>query len=384
MNVFLVVAAAFLITGAGMIYAPVMPTHAQQLGAPAWVLTSIPMGLPAIMSLVLLLPIGIYADNTGKRKEILIFAAVLTLLANVGLAYVNSWTALTLLRLLSGIPFAFLSLYGVLVAFMLPEEKRGTAMALGLGGAMLGMGFFQAMSGSLIGALGGFRGLYLFAAALAGAGTLCLLPVKAPVIKNPSAMSGQGIAEVISNKYILWTGLALCIYLVGWQMMYGSFPVVMGNVLKVPMNQQSLFFAVASLMLGFGTFIWGPIIDKIGAKGALLVGLLMSTVATLAIIPLSSKMWPYVILFWIATLGGVAGNPGGSTIATRSVKREQATLAMNTLFVFVTLPGVIGGAVAGPLLKSSGLNGMLIAAMILELLGAILVIKIPRLESKAE
>jgi MFS family permease len=378
MNVFLVVAAAFLITGAGMIYAPIMPTHAQQLGAPAWVLTSIPMGLPSIMALILLLPIGVYADNTGKRREILILAAILTLLANVGLAYVNTWPLLTLLRLLSGITFAFLSLYGVLVAFMLPEEKRGMAVALGLGGAMLGMGFFQAISGSLTEALGGFRGLYLFAAVLAGVGALCLLFVKAPVVKNPSSMSLQGILEVIGNKVILATGLALCVYLIGWQMMYGSFPVVMGNVLNVPMSQQSLFFAVASIMLGFGTFIWGPIIDKIGAKGALLVGLWISTVATLAIIPLSSKMWPYVILFWIATLGGVAGNPGGSTIATKAVKKEQATLAMNTLFIFVTLPGVIGGAVAGPLLNSSGLNGMLIAATILECLGALLVMRVPK------
>lgn len=384
MNVFLVVAAAFLITGAGMIYAPVMPFHAQQLGAPAWVLTSVPMGLPSIMSLVLLLPIGIYSDKTGKRKEVLILAAILTLLANIGLAYAKSWVGLTLLRLLSGIPFAFLSLYGVLVSFMLPEEKRGMAMGLGLGGAMLGMGFFQALSGSLLQALGGFSGLYLFSAALAGVGILCLLPVKAPAVKNPGATSLQGIGEVVTNKYILWTGFALCIYLIGWQMMYGSFPVVMGNVIKVPVNVQSLFFAIASLMLGFGTFFWGPVIDKVGAKGALLIGLLISAVATLGIIPLSSKMWPYVILFWIATLGGVAGNPGGSTIATRAVKIEQATMAMNTLFIFVTLPGVIGGAVSGPLLNSSGLNGMLIAATVLEFLGALLVLMIPKLEAKTE
>ncbi|MDI6894817.1 MAG: MFS transporter [Bacillota bacterium] len=379
MSVFLTVASGLFAAASGMLYAAVMPFHAKELGAPAWVVTSLPMGLPSILSLVLLLPIAIFADKTGKRKEILVVALVLTLLANIGLALAGSWVALTLWRLVSGIPFAFMSLFALLIAFMLPADRRGMAVGLGMGGSMLGMGIFQAMSGYLLEVVGGYRGLYYLAAALAGLAILLLLPVRAPVVKSPTGISGRDIAEVLTNRNILWTGFTLCVYLIGWQMMYGSFPIVLTGVLAVPIELQTVFFAVASVMLGFGTFIWGPVIDKIGARKALFAGLMMSTIATFVLKPLSAKMWPYVILFWVATLGGVAGAPGASTVATKSVRLEVATLAMNMTFLFVMLPGIVGGVVAGPLLSGLGVGGMLLVAAIVQLIGAVMTLRVPEM-----
>lgn len=370
LGVILVLASALAGTAAGTLYAATIPLHAQELGAPGWVLTSLPMGLPSIVSLILLVPIGILADRTGKRKEILLVAMAVTVIADLGLALSKSWVALALWRIPSGLPFTFMSLYAVVVSFMFPEERRGSAMALATGAALLGMGGFQAASGYLVPLLGGYTGLYYLGAALAALAFLFLLPVQVPVVKSPTGISGDQIKAVLSNKTILYAGLMLMIYLIGWQMMYGSFSVVLVQYLNAPVALQSVFFAVASVMLGLGTFIWGPIIDKIGARRSLLVALLISTVATFAILPVQNNMWAYVILFWIATLGGVCGNPGSAVIATRAVEPELSTIAINMMFMFVMLPGIIGGFAAGPLIASAGLSGMLIVAGILEAIGA--------------
>jgi MFS family permease len=376
-GVILVIASAFVGSAAGTMYAGIMPIHAVELGAPSWLVTSLPMGLPSIIGVIVLIPIAILADRTGRRKEIILVVMGLTAIANVGLALSGSWASLGLWRLISGLPFAFMSIYALLVAFMFPPEKRGVAMSIGLGGPMLGMGVFQSISGYLMGVLGGYSGLYYLAAGLAVLAILLLLPVKVPVVKSATGISGKDIIGVIKNKNIIYTGITLMIYLVGWQAMYGSFSYVLVDKLNTPVALQTVFFAVASVMLGLGTFIWGPFIDKFGTRKTLFFALLLSAVATFAMLPVLDKMWGYVLLFWLATIGGVCGSPDTSTVATKSVKPELATIAINTMFIFVFLPGIIGGFIAGPIIAGLGLFGFILIMAIVELVGALMTLRVP-------
>lgn len=379
MTVLLIVLAGFFLSAGGMMYAPVMPLHAVELGAPAWVQTAIPMGLPSLLAIVLLVPVAILADKTGKRKELLMASAVLTFLSNIGLGlFAKTWISLAVLRLFSGNPFTFVSMFAVVLAFVLPSDKRGIAMGLGIGGAMLGIGIFQAISGTVFELLGNsFSNLYYFAAGISGISFLCLLPAKIPVVKSPAGISGKDIKEVLGNRTIIITGITLCIYLIGWQMIYGSFPGVATTILGASVQLQSALFAVASLVLGFGTFIWGPVIDKIGGRNSLLLGISISFIAICAMILVSGLLWPYVVLFWFVTLGGVCGAPASTTIATMSAKPEVTTLAVNFMFIFVCVPGILGGFAAGPAIAAIGLMGMLIAAAVCALIGDLLMLKIP-------
>ncbi len=374
-----VVLSALVGTAAGTLYAPTIPLHAIELDAPNWVVTALPMGLPSIIGLIILLPVGILADRTGRRKEIILIAMAVTMFANLGLALSESWAALAIWRIFSGLPFAFMSVYVVLVSFMFPEQRRGSAVALATGSAMLGMGGSQALSGYLVKMMGGPIGLYYLGAGMAVLAILFLLPVKIPAVKNPAGISGKDIGGVLGNRAILYTGITLMIYLIGWQAIYGSFSFVLVDFLNTPVELQSVFFAVASVMLGLGTFIWGPVIDKLGAKKTLFIALLISAAATFAMLPLLKSMWGYVLLFWLATLGGVCGSPGVSVVATKSVKPEFATIGINTMFMFVMMPGIIGGFLAGPLIAGIGLFGMILVAAILELIGSGMSLGIPDL-----
>lgn len=115
--------------------------------------------------------------------------------------------------------------------------------------------------------------------------------------------------------------------------------------------------AVAPALLGLGTFIWGRVIDRLGARRTLLVGLLGSAMAALAMLPFLTSLWVYVILFWITTVGGACGNPGSAVMATRVVRPELSTIAINMVFMCVTLSAVIGGFAAGPLMAGVGFWG---------------------------
>jgi len=376
-GVVLVLLSAFVGASSGTIYAPTIPLHAVELAAPSWIVTALPMGLPSIIGLIILLPMGILADRTGRRKEMILAAMAVTVVANLGLALSKSWVALSIWRIFSGLPFSFMSVYVVLVSFMFSEQRRGSAVALATGSGMLGMGASQALSGYLVKVLGGSVGLYYLAAALAVLAILFLLPAKIPVVKSPTGISGKDIRGVISHRAILYTGITLMIYLIGWQAIYGSFSYVLVDFLSTPVELQSVFFAIISVMLGLGTFIWGPVIDKIGAKKTLFIALLISAAATFTMLPLLNSMWAYVLLFWLATLGGVVGGPGASVIATKSVKPELTTIGLNMMFMFVMLPGIIGGFLAGPLIAGIGLFGMILVAAILELIGVGMLFGIP-------
>jgi MFS family permease len=373
----MVLLSAFVGIAAGTVYAPTIPLHAVELEAPSWIVTALPMGLPSIIGLIILLPVGILADRTGRRKDIILIAMAVTVVANIGLALSNSWVALSIWRIFSGLPFAFMSVYVVLVSFMFSEKRRGSAVALAAGSSMLGMGGSQALSGYLVKVLGGNIGLYYLAAGLAVLAILFLLPAKIPVVKSPTGISGKDIRQVIGHKAILYTGITLMIYLIGWQSIYGSFSLVLVDFLGTPVELQAVFFAVVSVMLGLGTFIWGPVIDKLGAKKTLLVALFISAAATFAMLPLLESMWAYVLLFWLATLGGVCGSPGASVVATKSVKPELSTIGLNTMFLFVMLPGIIGGFLAGPLIAGIGLFGMILVAAIFELIGTGMLFGVP-------
>jgi MFS family permease len=375
--VFLVLASAFFGACAGMMYAATMTLQAAEFEAPEWVLTMIPMSLPTILALILLLPMGAYADSSGRRKELLILAIGLTALADIALYFVNSWQWLVGLRIITGLPFALMGLYSAILTFITPEERRGTAMALSAGTPMVGMALFQAISGKILGIVG-HGGIYLISAGLGALSILLLLPVKVPVVKLPAGISGKDIKSVLSNRSILYTGVLFLFYLTGWQMLYGSFPAVMSSLFKAPAGLLTLLFAVASFMLGLGTFIWGPPIDKFGTRKMVLVGLGISMLATFLIAAFASKsMWGYVILFWISTFGGVVGAPSATTIASKSAKPELATLAINTMMMFINLPAIIGGLVAGPLAVVAGLVGMILVSAVLQLIGTLMTIRVP-------
>uniref|UniRef100_A0A7J3Z5M3 MFS transporter n=1 Tax=Ignisphaera aggregans TaxID=334771 RepID=A0A7J3Z5M3_9CREN len=190
----MILALSALLAGAGFgIYGPTIVLHALELGAPEAMATAMVMAFPSILMLIILLPIGIIADKTGRRKEIVLIGLLLGIIFNALLATARSWVELAIYRTIGGVVFAFTSLYMVMGILITPEKIRGTALGVLGGSIMLGMGVSQIFAGSILSYVGGYSGLYLLAALLTLVALLLLLPVKVPRVQFP-AMKGSDLA----------------------------------------------------------------------------------------------------------------------------------------------------------------------------------------------
>jgi len=370
-------AIAFFAAG---LYMPLLPTLATLLNAPIWVVTAVLMALPSILTIILMIPGAILADTTGRRKEIMIAIGVAGIFINLAHALCRTWQELVVVRLIAGIPGAFAGVGPALLAFITPPEKRGTYMALSAGIGAIASAVATAVSGTLAVRLGGIAPVIYLATAVSVLGPLLILPVRAPKVRLPTRFSRKEAAEVFGNKVILAIALSMAVYLLGWQMVYSAFPVIAQFQLGMPIEIFTLVFSVVSFMLGLGTLIWGPIIDRVGARKSLAIGLGLSAVATVAMwgsflsIPLPLLTWVFTVLYYISTFGGVVGSPATMTIASRSIRLELMTIGITLMNIAIFIPAIASGFLAGGIMASLGTMAMILISAVLQTIGVIGVI----------
>jgi len=269
---------AFL-AGAGFgIYMPTIVVQAIKLGAPEAIATAMVFAFPYILTAIILLPVSIIADRTGRRKEIVLIGILIGTIFNALLAIAHSWIELAVYRTLSGVLFAVGSLYMAMATFVIPERLRGTALGILAGSMTLGMGVSQLFTGAIFSFVG-YSGLYLVAAVLSLIALLLLLPAKVHRVQLP-AMKSSDIATAFKARGVYWTAITITIYLIGWNLLYPSLPLVLSVIYKAPPEIYSLAMGVATLLLGIGTYIWGPVIDKLGARGTLIMAIIASAIVT--------------------------------------------------------------------------------------------------------
>jgi len=373
----LVTLAAFFSGVAFGVYMPIIPLHAASLGAPEWVVTAVVMALPSILALVVMMPAAIYADKTGRRKEILLLALALAFVFNILLGFARTWQELAVYRTISGVVFGLMSVFMAIGALISPPERRGTILAILGGSSMLGMGVSSLFAASLAAALGGYQGVYFFAAIMALIAIVFLALVKVPRVQLP-AMRLSDVGATLKIRGVCWTGISIFTYLCGWNLMYPSLSIVVTSIYKAPPEIASIAMGVATIMLGAGTYIWGPVIDKWGGRRTLIFAILASAITTFIMYPAIGSLWAYVVLFWIVTLFGVVGAPGTSYVASRSVRPEVVTIAITGVWIFVMLASIVGGFLAGPLIASIGLANTILVAAVIELIGGIMMFGLPK------
>jgi len=159
--------------------------------------------------------------------------------------------------------------------------------------------------------------------------------------------------------------------------MYPSLSIVLQYIYSAPAWIQFIGMGVASIMLGVGTYIWGPIVDKWGGRRTLIFAILASAIVTFIMYPALGSMWAYTILFWIVTVFGVVGMPGTSYVASRSARPELVSVAITTIFIAISIASIVGGFVGGVVLRL-GLDKLILIAATIELIGGILMFGLPK------
>ena len=110
-------------------YMSILAVYAVDLGATATI-AGLAVGIYGIGQMIFRIPIGIVADVTGRRRDVIIFSLLVLMVSNIGMAMAGSPWHLVFFRLTTSIGASGYLVYAVLLAQQFMPERKGTAMGL--------------------------------------------------------------------------------------------------------------------------------------------------------------------------------------------------------------------------------------------------------------
>jgi DHA1 family multidrug resistance protein-like MFS transporter len=128
-SILLVYVSAFFFWAAIYLYVPVLPVYAESLGASLTTVGAIGAAY-ALPQLLFRIPIGMWSDSMGRRKPLVIFGVVMTLLGALGLRISPDAGYLALSRGLVGVGAATWVAFTIYAVSFYPPEN--TARAIGI------------------------------------------------------------------------------------------------------------------------------------------------------------------------------------------------------------------------------------------------------------
>lgn len=350
------------------LHLPVLPEMATELGATAsqaqLTLTTFLAGL-ALGQLVF----GPISDRWGRRRPLLV-GAVLCLVASIGCVVAPSIGVLLVARSLQGLGGAA----GVVLGRAVIVDRTSGATAARLFAALMAIQgvapVIAPLVGGPVGEHFGWRWIFVVLAVLAAAmlvGALVAVPESLPAARREGAGVVRFLQDarevVLAAPYLGYT-VAFAASFAAMTAYVSASPFVLQHVLGLSVGQYSLVFAANALFLGVLTVVGGNLAGSIGPRRVLMLGLVLVTSATLALLLvvtlLHAPRWPTLVLLFVAvsSLGLVLSN--GAALATAEAAQRAGTgsAVMGALQFAVA-------AVVSPLVGLRGDDPVLMAAMML-------------------
>jgi len=319
------------------------------------------VALFALMQFLFATIVGGLSDRFGRRPVILVslFGAACSYLLSA-LAPTLSW--LFVGRIITGITGASFSAANAYVADITPPEKR--AASFGLVGAAFGFGFI--LGPALGGTLGdmGLRVPYFVAAGLNAVNFVYGLFVLPESLAEKDrrdfsfARSNPFGALKHLSKYpivIALTGTIFCGFMAQW-ILQSVWALDMQARFGWKLRDVGISLMIVGVAMafvqGFGV---RAVLPKVGERGALLIGLVISMIGNVGLGAATRGWMIYAILFPIA-LGGIAG-PATQGIITHEVGRAEQGELQGSVNSVGGLAAIIGPLVGTSLLGRFGPPG---------------------------
>lgn len=380
LNLVLLAISAFFSQAVVYMYYGLIVRQGQFLGAPSWAQTLLPMstGIAVIATCVL---IGMYADKSGRRKELVLTGLVFAIVFNALMAISTSWQELLIFRTIGGgIYSAVFFLYVIFFIFQLPPEKRGLGVGMYMGLSTAGSILFSLLGGIWAQTMG-FPTVYWIAALLGVFSLVTLLPVSIPRVKA-AGVSTKQFGKAISTRGVFYPGFVFIFSSAGVLGAVAGVPIIIA-MFGANLTIIGLVYAVQGLLSAIGMVIGGILVDKLGPRNLMVAGGLIGGVVTLTI-PFVGVSWLTVAaMFWIINFLWAVTYPGPQTSATASVARELSGTAVNTITMLLSIGSIMAGLLAGPLIEMYGWQTAFYVFGAFIIVSGILALGIPKIK-KAE
>ena len=266
------------------LYVPVLPLHAQDLGANLQ-MVGIIIASYAIGQLLLRIPIGVGSDIIG-RKPFAVGALILSAAGAIWLALSPDPWSLFAARTLTGVAAAGWVAISVLFASYYPASNTSRAMAIIMSVNMLSL-VTATFFGGIVADYFGNSSTFYGAAGIGLAGALLLLSAPEPRIKAATRYSFSTVVNVLRTPLLLRvSAIAITLQFVTFSVNFGFLPIHAEN-LGASKSEIGYITTAGLLAAVVGTAAsawvakrWGPTTAVIAASLATLFSLVVMTITT--------------------------------------------------------------------------------------------------------
>jgi MFS family permease len=365
-NALLLGAATFCLWASLYIYVPVLPVHAQQLGA-SLPMVGLVIGAYGIAQLVLRLPLGLLSDRIGSRRPFVVAGLGAAALGALVMGYApEPWTLLAG-RTLSGVSAASWVIFTVL--FAASFAPGASARSMSFISAITSLSQLVATGGGgLIAEAYGFRAPFLAGAALAALGIAIILPLAEPPRARRAARPTRASAGLI---LLVVTVLGALLVGVGQAAVYGYAPIYATSALGASTTQLGLLTTSQFLAVTVSALAMPSLAARMDARWAVLGGLAVTGAGILAI-PLTRDLGAMAAVLAVLGLGRGAAYPLLMTLSIAGVPDESRAGSMAIFQAGYSVGMVSVPPLVGLLADTAGLPSVFFACGGLCLVAALL------------
>lgn len=266
------------------LYVPVLPLHAQDLGANLQ-MVGIIIASYAIGQLLLRIPIGVGSDIIG-RKPFAVGALILSAAGAIWLALSPGPWSLFAARTLTGVAAAGWVAISVLFASYYPACNTSRAMSIIMSVNMLSL-VTATFFGGIVADYFGNSSTFYGAAGIGLAGALLLLSAPEPRIKAATRYSFSTVVNVLRTPLLLRvSAIAITLQFVTFSVNFGFLPIHAENLgaskseIGYITTAGLLAAVVGTAASAWVTKRWGPTTAVIVASLATLFSLVVMTITT--------------------------------------------------------------------------------------------------------
>jgi MFS family permease len=158
----------------------------------------------------------------------------------------------------------------------------------------------------------------------------------------------QGTRRLVgefSGQFWLLVGAAF-IDRLGGAMLFPFFTLYITKKFEIGMTQVGLIFGIFSLTGVAGSMLGGALTDRLGRKGMLLFGLVMSALSAL-LMGLVNELWLFILVILVVGLLAESGGPAQQALVADLLPEEKRAQGFGILRVVFNLAVVIGPLIGG-------------------------------------
>ncbi len=355
------------------LYVPVLPLHAQELGANLE-MVGIVIASYAIGQLLLRIPIGVGSDIIG-RKPFAVGALVLSALGAVWLALSPDPWSLFAARTLTGVAAAGWVAISVLFASYYPAGNTTRSMAIIMSVNTMSLVTATFVGGILAEYFGNLSTFY-GAAGIGFAGALLLLTAPEPRIISATRYSYSTLLGILKTPLLLRvSAIAITLQFVTFGVNFGFLPIHAEN-LGASKSEIGYITTAGLLAAVVGTVISAWSVKKWGSTRAVVVAA-AATLFSLIAMTITTDLMTLGALQAFNGFGRGMMNTVLISMALASAPVAIRATAMGSYQALYAIGMLLGPAVSGPLAAAYGIEMVFWAAAVATVLGGALAVAKP-------